>query len=26
MLTGYPPFPGKDHKEIIKNILRKEPD
>lgn len=26
MLTGQPPFPGKDHKEIIKNILRKEPD
>jgi len=24
MLSGYPPFPGNDHKEIIKNVMKKE--
>lgn len=24
MLSGYPPFPGNDHKEIIKNVMKKD--
>lgn len=24
MLCGYPPFPGNDHKEIIKNVMKRE--
>jgi len=24
MLSGYPPFPGNDHKDIIKNVMKKE--
>lgn len=24
MLSGFPPFPGNDHKEIIKNVMKKE--